>query len=174
MSSATSRRQLFAAAEHERPAITRLARLLGTADDEAETGRPRIADAAGDEQELTETVVDILRLLAYHLSRGESITLVPVPTEVTIEQAADLLNVSESYLGELLAQGKLSSTGQEPQSRIRFDDLMAYKGRRDKQRRSGLRELTRLSQKYGLYGEARRAAGAIRWKNSSRSAKRVP
>jgi hypothetical protein len=66
--------------------------------------------------------------------------------------------VSGSYLAELLAQGELSSTGEEPQPRIRFDDLIAYKRRRDKRRRSGLRELSRLSQKYGLYGEARREA----------------
>lgn len=72
------------------------------------------------------------------------------PQRITLRQAADLLNEDESYLIQLLDEGRIPLTGVASHRAIRLDDLLAYKQERDRVRRAALRELTQLCQDEGM------------------------
>jgi excisionase family DNA binding protein len=85
------------------------------------------------------------------MARGDSITVVPVGKEITTQQAADLLNVSRQYLVRLLDEGRIPFRKTGKHRRLRIEDVLSFKDSRDKDRRAGLRELSRLTQEAGGY-----------------------
>lgn len=109
----------------------------------------------GEQLDVPETVFHILVRVAEILERGDAITLVPVHQELTTQQAADLLNVSRQYLIRLLDEGKIPYTRTGKHRRLRIDDVIAYKNRRDQEREDSLDELTKLSKELGGYDELR-------------------
>lgn len=70
---------------------------------------------------------------------------------LTIQEAANLLNVSQPFLIKLLEERKIPFIKVRSYQYIRFEDLMKYKKERDIQRREGLRELTQFLQEEGFY-----------------------
>lgn len=98
-----------------------------------------------------ESVFYVLERVAEVMARGDSITVVPVGKEVTTQQAADLLNVSRQYLVRLLDEGRIAFRKTGKHRRLRIEDVLTFKDRRDKDRRAGLRELSQLTQELGGY-----------------------
>jgi excisionase family DNA binding protein len=72
---------------------------------------------------------------------------------MTTQEAADLLNISCQHLVELLEVGELPYTrsNADEHPRLLAADILAYKQRRDAERRTALRELTRMSEDAGDY-----------------------
>jgi len=100
---------------------------------------------------IPESVFYVLERVAEVLARGDSITVVPVGKEVTTQQAADLLNVSRQYLVRLLEEQRIAYRKTGKHRRLRIEDVLSFKEERDKDRRAGLRELSRLTQEFGGY-----------------------
>ena len=100
---------------------------------------------------LPESVFYVLARVAEVLARGDAITIVPVGREITTQQAADLLNVSRQYLVRLLDEGRLAFRKTGKHRRLRMEDVIAFKDARDADRRTGLRELSQLTQEFGGY-----------------------
>lgn len=105
----------------------------------------------GEATSIPESVFYVLERVAEVMARGDSITVVPVGKEVTTQQAADLLNVSRQYLVRLLDEGRIPFRKTGKHRRLRIEDVLAFKEERDKDRRAGLRELSRLTQDLGGY-----------------------
>lgn len=105
----------------------------------------------GESIALPESVFYVLERVAEVMAKGDSITVVPVGREVTTQQAADLLNVSRQYLVRLLDEGRIPFRRTGKHRRLRIEDVLSYKDQNDKDRRAGLRELTRMSQEFGGY-----------------------
>ena len=113
----------------------------------------RIVGPEGKTLELPRSVFFLLERVVEVLANGDAITVVPVHRELTTQQAANMLNVSRQYLVRLLDNGELPFSRTGTHRRIRFQDLLTYKKRRDRKRLDSLDELTRLSQEFGGYDE---------------------
>lgn len=106
----------------------------------------RLVGPDGEQTELPSSAVEALRLVVDALARGQSITLVPHGDELTSQQAADMLHVSRPHLIKLLDRGEIPCHRVGSHRRIRIEDVLAYRERRDVERRAALAELTRLSE----------------------------
>lgn len=91
-------------------------------------------------------LVDILAQLA----NGNAVKVVPIETELTTQQAANLLNVSRPYLIQLLEEDKIPYRKVGTRRRVLFTDLMAYKHRDEAERRRIAAELTAEAQRLNL------------------------
>jgi excisionase family DNA binding protein len=150
MASATLERGPIAATESERPALARIEDLFESHVDRG----PRLITAEGEVIELPESLFRVVRQVINALTHDQAVAIVPVHKQLTTQQAADLLGVSRPFLVELLDQGELPYTKTGSHRRVRFDDLMAYRKRRDLKRREGLARLTQMSQEFGLYSNS--------------------
>jgi len=73
--------------------------------------------------------------------------------ELTTQQAADILNVSRSFLVKLLDEGAIPYIKVGSHRRIQFKDLIIYKEQRDRKRRKLLDQLIEMTEEAGLYEE---------------------
>ena len=83
-------------------------------------------------------------------------------SELTTQEAAELLNVSRSYVVRLLDDGRIPCRGVGTHRRVFFKDVMACKAEHRRARRSALDEFARLDQELGLAeteNELRRPTG---------------
>jgi excisionase family DNA binding protein len=94
--------------------------------------------------------VQLLFEVLRELGRGNAVTVVPSQSELTTQQAADILNVSRPYVVKLLEEGRIPYRTVGPRRRIRFADLMAFKQTDDAYRRRVADELTREALELGM------------------------
>lgn len=146
MASSTLERGPIAATESERPALARIEDLFESHVDRG----PKLVTAEGEVIELPDSLFRVVRQVVYALAHDQAVTVVPIHKQLTTQQAADLLGMSRPFLVELLDRGDIPYTKTGSHRRIRFDDLMAYRKRRDLKRREGLARLTQMSQEFGL------------------------
>jgi len=79
----------------------------------------------------------------------QSVDLFPLPTELTIVQAALVLGVSVGYVEELLADDLIEHRQEGTRRLIDRDKLFAYKQRRER-RRAECEELMSMFREMGL------------------------
>lgn len=113
--------------------------------------RCKLVGPGGESIPIPEAVFYILERVVEVMASGDAITVVPVGKEVTTQQAATLLNVSRQYLVRLLDEGRIGYRKTGKHRRLRIEDVLAFKEQRDKDRRAGLRELSRMTQEFGGY-----------------------
>ena len=92
----------------------------------------------------------LLDLLA-DLAEGRAVSVSDAGEELTTREAAELLNVSRPHLTQLLKEGEIPSHKVGSHHRVYRRDVLAYKARRQEESEKAMQELTRLSQKLGLY-----------------------
>ena len=91
----------------------------------------------------------IAQILA-QLARGNAVTVIPIHSELTTQQAADLLGVSRPHLVSLLHEKKVPFRKVGSHRRVRFSDLMAFKTAGDAARQKALDTLAAQAQELGL------------------------
>jgi excisionase family DNA binding protein len=113
----------------------------------------KVSDGNGAAEAVTVPTA-ALRLLVSALremGKGNPVSLVPIPNELTAEGAAELLLVSTPFVTKLLDEGKLPFRTVGGQRKVLFNDLMEYKTRDDAERRKIADELAAEAQELGLY-----------------------
>jgi excisionase family DNA binding protein len=136
------------ASEEERAALTRIEQALANNHSGAALA---IVDAEGAAIPLPMSLLRAMRQVTHALVSNHAIAVLTFSRELTTQEASDILNVSRPFLiKRLLDTGEIPFTMTGAHRRIAFDDLMAYKRRRDQQRRQTLRELSQASQQAGL------------------------
>ncbi|MBN8662487.1 MAG: helix-turn-helix domain-containing protein [Candidatus Obscuribacter phosphatis] len=115
--------------------------------------KARLIGPEGQEIPIPEPLYRVLEQVIPLLTADMAVSIVPVGHLLTTQEAADLLNVSRPHLIKLLEEGSISFERVGTHRRIRFEDLMEYKHKRDKERRKALRKLTEMAQEAGLYDE---------------------
>ena len=107
----------------------------------------------GERHRIPQAIVSGLARMAEVLARGDAVTIVPVGTVMTTQQAADLLNVSRQYLVRLLDEGRIPYDRTGKHRRLKIEDVLAYKQLRDRERDAKLDELAKLTDELGGYDE---------------------
>lgn len=102
------------------------------------------------EIQIPQAVVRMLVETLKQMAQGHAVTLIPIHSEITTQQAADLLNVSRPFLIKLLDEGQIPYKKVGRHRRIRFEDLMAFKHKDEREREAAFDEMVALSQELGL------------------------
>jgi excisionase family DNA binding protein len=94
-----------------------------------------------------------LRQATHLMAAGRAVSLVPIEQNLTVEEAAILLNVSQPFMTKLLSEGAIKYVMVGSERQICLADLMTYKKQRTIKRREIIRELAQFSQEEELCGE---------------------
>lgn len=140
---------IFSTAETERAPLGEVAALLTRIADRT----PVLIGQEMDQVVLPPTAIQLLHHLAQLLAQGTAVALVPVHRALRTQEAADLLGVSRPHLVGLLERGEIPFTRTGNQRRVRMEDLLTHKARRDAQRREHLDALVRMSEDLDLYDD---------------------
>ena len=135
---------LLASERGETEPVRPLADLLKGA---LERGEPvRLVVADGRELDLPSALLTLLTDVLEALGRGQGVSVLAQPAELTTQQAADLLGVSRPHLVTLLERGEIPFHRVGSHRRITLEDLLSYRRSRTERRSHQLDELARLSQ----------------------------
>ena len=93
---------------------------------------------------LLPAVANLLTELLDHIASGHTVKLVPRGKLVTTQQAADMLNVSRPFLIKRLLGTELPFVEVGRHRRLRAEDVIAYRERRDAARTAALKEMADL------------------------------
>ena len=126
------------------PDLLRLEALL-------EKAHTKLVGVDGEEIYLPESIYQILRQVIPLLAEGKGVTLIPQDHYLSSQESAKLLNISRPYLYNLLNKGEIPYTKIGTHKRIKIEDLLEYKAKRDVNRRKDLSELIETSQELGFY-----------------------
>ena len=111
-------------------------------------GGLKVSGENGDPVKIAPAVGELIIELLGHVSNGNMVTLVPVGTMLTTQQAADMLNVSRPYLTGLLKKGEIAFEEVGKHRRVPLTALMKYKENKARRQEETLHELSRLGQEY--------------------------
>jgi excisionase family DNA binding protein len=96
------------------------------------------------------TVFEILKIVADQMGKGKAISVVPTRMLVTTQQAADLLGVSRQHVVKLITEKEIPYEKVGTHRRLRMEDLIAYRRRRESTRDEALRRLSEQAERLDL------------------------
>jgi excisionase family DNA binding protein len=96
--------------------------------------------------EVPATAFEALKFVVDAIASGQTIVLMPHGTELTTQEAADLLHVSRPHVIKLCDDDVLPYHRVGAHRRLKIEDVLSYRDRRAATRREHLRDLTRESQ----------------------------
>ena len=111
----------------------------------------KLTSPDGDARLLPESLYSFLVDLLDILSQGKSVYLVQNQAKLTTVEAAAMIGVSRQFLVNLLNKGEIPYHLVGTHRRIYAQDLLAYKAKRDQNRREVIRELAQAEAAAGLY-----------------------
>jgi excisionase family DNA binding protein len=100
--------------------------------------------------EIPSTAFSLMEEILELLAEGKSIKIIPVETELTTQQAAQILNVSRPHVVKLLEDGIIPYRKTGTHRRILLKDLNKYEKKLAKKREKQLAFLTKQAQELGL------------------------
>ncbi|MCC6444365.1 MAG: helix-turn-helix domain-containing protein [Armatimonadetes bacterium] len=103
------------------------------------------------EARIPAVAVRVLADVLAKLAEGDPVTLIPLHSELSTQQAAELLGVSRPYFIKLLEQGQMPYRKVGEQRRVRYRDLLAYIERYQQEAHAALDEMAAEVQRLGLY-----------------------
>lgn len=83
------------------------------------------------------------------MSASSPSNTIPSGRELTTQEAAELLRISRPSVIRLLEDGTIPFHKVGTHRRIDVEDILAYRAKRNEQRRAALRELTEISEETG-------------------------
>lgn len=104
----------------------------------------------GEFLKIPKKALSLLFDILNNMAEGKSITIIPSDTELSTQQAADMLKVSRPHLVKLLEDGKIAFTKVGTHRRIKIRNLMDYQENLRKNRRKQLDALTEQAQELNL------------------------
>jgi excisionase family DNA binding protein len=108
----------------------------------------------GTQLTLPDEVYLVLRSVVDAMSQGLAITIAPHNTQLTTQEAADLLGVSRPTLVRLLEDGEIPFELRGRHRRVMLADIVDYQKRARVHRRATLDDMTRSAVEDGSYDTA--------------------
>jgi excisionase family DNA binding protein len=99
----------------------------------------------GAKTPLPDEVYQVLKSVVDAMSQGLAITVAPRNTQLTTQEAADLIGVSRPTLVRLLEDGEIPFHHRGRHRRVMLADMVAYQERSRAKRRAVLDEMTRTA-----------------------------
>ncbi len=96
------------------------------------------------------TAFRLLNGILAEMAKGNAVALVPIHSELTTQQAAEVLNVSRPFLIEQLEKGTIPYRKVGTHRRVTLKDLLVFKQTMDHNRLKALEELSAIDQELGL------------------------
>jgi excisionase family DNA binding protein len=110
----------------------------------------RLSDGRLQQSDLPEIAVPMLARMLEELANGRALSLVPVESDMTTNEAADYLNVSRPYLIRLLVAGKIPFHRVGSHKRVSFQEIKRYKEEQKKRSYAALAELQAEAQELNM------------------------
>jgi len=114
-------------------------------------GVPALVGAGGEKLELPDTVFRLLKDIVRNMQLGRAGMLIPENRQLTTQRAAGLLGVSRPHLIKLLEAAELPYHKVGSHRRIDLRDVVAYRKRRDAERKQALDRIAKEAYEAGLY-----------------------
>jgi excisionase family DNA binding protein len=112
--------------------------------------RLRVLDDPTGTIKIPAPAVSLLIRILDEMARGNAVSLIPVHSELTTQEAANMLNISRPSLIQLLEDGTIAYRKVGTHRRVRLKALLDYKRRADADRRAALAELAAYDQELGI------------------------
>lgn len=108
-------------------------------------------EETGEKIVLSRSVLKLLAEILKAMSKGYPVSIMPLATEVTTQQAAEMIGCSRPFLVRLLEEGKIPFTKVGKHRRIRFEDLIAYKKKMRQEQKQHIIDIMHEDENDGLY-----------------------
>jgi excisionase family DNA binding protein len=130
--------------------ITRLKRVSSKLRADSKSGVKIKIQETGEFITIPKKAISLLITILSNMSEGKSITIIPTDSEVSTQQAADMLNVSRPHLVKLLEKNAIPFKKVGSHRRILLRDLITYEKSLQKTREEKLKFLSEQAQKLNL------------------------
>lgn len=100
---------------------------------------------------LPPAAVRVLMGVLEELGKGNAVTVVPVQSELTTQQAADLVAVSRPFFIKLLDEGKIPYRKVGSHRRVLYQDVLRYLEQEEARSEKVMQELIAETERLGLY-----------------------
>ncbi len=100
--------------------------------------------------ELPTVLREMIEKVLLETAQGHAVALLPLETELTTHQAADLIGISRPTLIALLEEGHIPFHKVGTHRRIRLEDLMTFQAENKRLRLGALDELAAQAQEWGM------------------------
>ena len=104
----------------------------------------------GESMTIPKKALELLFFIVQNMSEGKSISLIPSDSEVSTQQAADMLNVSRPHLVKLLEAGNIPFKKTGSHRRVLLQDLITYEKKLANEREKQLDFLANQAQHLNL------------------------
>ncbi|GAB3719436.1 hypothetical protein GCM10027592_62970 [Spirosoma flavus] len=94
--------------------------------------------------------LELLSFILSSMAEGKAISLIPSESEITTQQAANILNVSRPHIVKLLEDGIVPFKKVGSHRRILLGDLLTYEAGQKQQRKGALQFLAKQAQELNL------------------------
>ncbi|ARU21560.1 bacterioferritin-associated ferredoxin protein [Ralstonia solanacearum] len=84
------------------------------------------------------------------IGQGNAVSIAPIHAELTTQEAASVLGISRPFLVQLLERGDIPFHKIGTHRRVRYQDAIDYKKRRDTERREALDALAAQAQEHDM------------------------
>ena len=108
----------------------------------------KVSGENGDPVSIAPAVGKLIIELLGHVSNGNMVTLVPIGTMLTTQEAADMLNVSRPHLTKLLKEGQIRVEEVGKHRRVPLKALMESREEKAQRQEQAMRDLARLGQEF--------------------------
>ena len=95
-------------------------------------------------------VFEMLKFILSNIAEGKAFSIIPLETELSTQQAADMLNVSRPFLVKQLEAGAIPYTKVGRHRRVLLQDLLNYKKQNEATREQALLNLSKQAQELNL------------------------